>query len=165
VVRNINYLIFSTSVNPTSYINLIGSRPKLSFLNLEDPSFKPDWRGKILIIDFWFLECQSCQAKSKTFEQLSAKYKNRKDIVFLSVINGKINSKTKALQYLKNHKRGVPVLYDEDGKFEDQYDIGKLGFPVEIRINKEGRINGVIEGFYDEEVYYTESVKSINKGL
>ncbi|NIG55024.1 TlpA disulfide reductase family protein [Chitinophaga sp. Cy-1792] len=44
-----------------------------------------DFKGKIVIIDFWAMWCPSCVASLPNLKQLEATYKDKNDIVFLTV--------------------------------------------------------------------------------
>ncbi|WEK20028.1 MAG: TlpA disulfide reductase family protein [Candidatus Pedobacter colombiensis] len=44
-----------------------------------------DYKGKLVIVDFWFSGCGFCEILNKTMETIIKKYENNKNIVFLTI--------------------------------------------------------------------------------
>ncbi|WEK17844.1 MAG: TlpA disulfide reductase family protein [Candidatus Pedobacter colombiensis] len=44
-----------------------------------------DYKGKLVIVDFWFSGCGYCKILNKTMETIIKKYENNKNIVFLTI--------------------------------------------------------------------------------
>ncbi|WEK20031.1 MAG: TlpA disulfide reductase family protein [Candidatus Pedobacter colombiensis] len=44
-----------------------------------------DYKGKLVIVDFWFTGCGYCEILNKTMETIIKKYENNKNIVFLTI--------------------------------------------------------------------------------
>ncbi|NVM62194.1 thiol-disulfide isomerase/thioredoxin [Mucilaginibacter sp. SG538B] len=113
---------------------------------LKDENDRPvklsGFRGKVVILDFWFTGCGACKALAPTLYALEKKYAHR-PVVFLSVSIDK--SLELWLCTLKTNQYASPLalkLYTE-GK-GDQHPVIKdddvHGFPTIIVVDKEGRL-------------------------
>ncbi|QEM09102.1 TlpA family protein disulfide reductase [Mucilaginibacter rubeus] len=101
-----------------------------------------DFRGKVVILDFWFTGCGACKALAPALDALEKKYANR-PVVFLSVSIDK--SREQWLRTLKTNQYTSPLavkLYTEGRGDQHQvikdYDVH--GFPTIIIVDKEGRL-------------------------
>lgn len=66
-----------------------------------------DYKGKLLIIDFWFTGCVPCAMVAKAMLPIYNKYKNNKDIVFITVSTDK---KERWLEGLKSGEYTAPDM-------------------------------------------------------
>lgn len=102
-----------------------------------------DYRGKLIVIDFWFTYCGGCKILNAAMHPIIEKYKTRKDIVFLTV-----NCDKDKQQWLKSRASGA---YTSPGTI-DLYTNG-LGFehplmknynytsaPRQLIIDKNGKL-------------------------
>lgn len=100
-----------------------------------------DFKGKIVFIDVWATWCGGCVEGLPYFMALKDKYKDSKDIVFLTItedFDGMENTWKKFLKE-KKYSGKVPHLWLKDReKFDKDYCI--TGIPRYILIDKEGRI-------------------------
>lgn len=122
--------------NPAFDFNLpdqYGNRHRLS-----------DYRGKLLVVDFWFTGCHACRNLYEGFlKQIVTKYKNEEDVVFMSV-----NVDKKKEWWLKSVKEGIYCSPDEINLYTEglgrYHDIIKyhfiIGFPTVVIISKDGQI-------------------------
>lgn len=120
--------------------------PELNMVDLQGKSYKlSDYKGKVVLIDFWFMGCAPCKAEMPYLAQM-AKDMSDKDIVFISLSldsgdalmegwrkfiatkgNETLNVNLPGgftSQECKNYLvRGVPriVIVDKDGKIVDAY--------------------------------------------
>ncbi|QDW28197.1 TlpA family protein disulfide reductase [Pedobacter sp. KBS0701] len=44
-----------------------------------------DSTGKIFVLNFWFINCPPCKSEIPQLNELVAKYKDNKDVVFLAI--------------------------------------------------------------------------------
>jgi len=90
-------------------------------------------KGKVIVINFWFVECKPCIMEMPDLNKLVEKYKN-KEVVFLGLA---MNQKEKLEQFLKKTKYNyniVPDAKDVVGKY------GVTSFPTHIVIDKSSNI-------------------------
>lgn len=101
-----------------------------------------DYRGKIVVIDFWGVWCSACMNALPAVRQLAAKYANRSDVVFLGIHSaGTDMDQVKELQRLKNWTlvtgldQGSEIT---EGATARAY--GARGWPTTVIIDREGKI-------------------------
>lgn len=101
-----------------------------------------DFRGKIVFIDVWATWCGGCVAGLPAFIALKEQYKDRKDVVFLTISDDGVEAKSRWLDFLKEKKySGVMphlLINSEKDRFTEDYCI--TGIPRYILIDKEGKI-------------------------
>ncbi len=91
-----------------------------------------DFKGKIVVLNFWFPQCQPCVMEMPELNKLAAKYK--KDIVFLSVT---FEKKALVKEFLSNRTfKYRHIVENED--IINEYQV--VGFPTHILIDKKGEI-------------------------
>ncbi|UOE50905.1 TlpA family protein disulfide reductase [Mucilaginibacter sp. SMC90] len=125
-------------------MNTIGA--KAPDFVLMDENNKPvklsDFRGKLVILDFWFTGCGACEGLAPRLYALEKKYENQ-PVVFISISLDRLREKW--LATLKTNKYTSPLavkLYTEGRGDQHQvikeYDVH--GCPTIIMIDKEGRL-------------------------
>jgi thiol-disulfide isomerase/thioredoxin len=118
-----------------------------------------DFRGKVMVLDFWATWCQPCRAQHPLLEQLKTKYKNDDQVSFFS-----INSDD-------NHELVKPFLqqmkWSDDVYFEDGltrfYRIKSI--PTTMIFNRRGelasRMPGLVADHFVEHL--TEKIEEARK--
>ena len=149
--------------NLTMFNKALNKKVVLNFTDLDGNSISEDvWRDKILVIDFWYIECGMCREKLLLLDKVSKYYKNNKNVQIISVIDGSLNTKEEVKKYLGTTELPFPFLYDPDGEFVKKYGLGIEGYPVEIKIDKSGHIKEVLLGLWDfKSVYVDKTIESI----
>ena len=118
-----------------------------------------DFKGKKVYINMWASWCGPCMREIPELEKVYQKYKNNKDIVFLSMTspndaefkNQSPQDKSKDVILKKAKELGVtyPVLFDVNDRFIINYAI--RSFPTHILINSDGTFETRIAGAVTEE--------------
>jgi thiol-disulfide isomerase/thioredoxin len=96
-------------------------------------------KGKVIVINFWFVECKPCVMEMPELNKLVEKF-NNKDVVFLGFA---MNEKDKIEQFLKKTKYKyniVPAAKDVVGTY------GVTSFPMHIVIDKNSIITFAVNG-------------------
>jgi peroxiredoxin len=96
-------------------------------------------KGKIIVANFWFVECKPCVMEMPELNTLVDKYKN-KDVVFLGFA---VNDKSKIKSFLKTKNFKYNVIADSK-KIADLYQIN--AFPTHIIIDKNSIITYYTSG-------------------
>ena len=127
---------------------------KFSFKDIEGKKVSlSQFKGKVIILDFWATWCVPCKEEIPWFIELQKKYGDRGlQIVGVSVDD----TMNQAKKYATEMKMNYPILLAE-GK-EDilkAYDPIK-GIPVSIVIDREGRIAARHEGIAKMDVFEKE---------
>ena len=118
-----------------------------------------DFKGKKVYINMWASWCGPCMREIPELEKVYQKYKDKKDIVFLSMTspndaefkNQSPQDKSKDVILKKAKELGAtyPVLFDVNDRFIINYAI--RSFPTHILINSDGTFETRIAGGVTEE--------------
>lgn len=133
--------------SPASKFGVIPVRPAriAPEFSLKDPSGKEislsDYKGKIVLINFWATWCAPCLEEMPGFVKLHESYKD-KDLVLLAVSEDK--KKETVLKTMKKFEIPFQVLLDPRGEVASKY--GARGLPMTFYINRQGKIEGMITG-------------------
>ena len=103
-----------------------------------------DYRGKVVLLNFWATWCLPCLVEMPSMEKLFNKYKN-KDFVILAV------DMQEDLETVKKFKErfnlSFPILLDEEGVVATYY--GVRGIPATYFIDREGYLFAAAMGARD----------------
>ena len=106
-----------------------------------------DYRGKIVILNFWAVWCKYCKQEMPDLNELNKTLKKDNNIVILEVdVQEDINT---VKNYLKENKISMNVVLDSDGAVTEEYGI--TGFPTTFIVNKDGSLYTYIPGLTDKE--------------
>ncbi|HEY5326079.1 MAG TPA: TlpA disulfide reductase family protein [Mucilaginibacter sp.] len=159
-----NYKIDQDNINAASFAIPEGfhqpkKKPQEQTALLPSGMMAPDWtlydtdgkkmslsqmKGKIVLMDFFFVGCVPCMNTLATLDKIHEKYKN-KNVVILSISTRdsmKLVMAFKKVQLIKNQ------MYPDGGDVAKLYHIS--GAPTFYLIDKEGKIANVIVGYSDD---------------
>ena len=101
-----------------------------------------DYKGKIVVLNFWAVWCKYCKQEMPDFNELNNEFEKGNDAVILAVdVQEDISIVNK---FLNENNLKLNVLLDTDGKVAQQYDIS--GFPTTFIIGKDGSVEKVFPG-------------------
>lgn len=100
-------------------------------------------KGKVVLLDFSFIGCGNCMAALNPMNKLHEKYKN-KDVVIVSIFFRDKSNVVK--KFVKDYNIKYPVYVDTHSEVTKLYHVP--GGPYFYFIDKEGKIETVIEGYY-----------------
>ena len=119
-----------------------------------------DYRGKVVLLNFWATWCMPCRAEMPGMETLWQKYKEQ-GFVVVAVSNDE-GSKKRIETFSKLLDLSFPVLLDPESKVSDLYKISNM--PTSFLIDRNGkiisRIVGTEEWFSPEAVQLVEDLLS-----
>ncbi len=116
-----------------------------------------DLRGKVVVLNFWFIGCPGCMQEIPELNKLVDTYKDNSDVVFLAIA---LDAGDKLTDFLKT----TPFNYDiiDDGRFiANTYKIQL--YPTNVILNKEGKVAFHTVGFAINLPYWMQ--KTINEAL
>jgi peroxiredoxin len=96
-------------------------------------------KGKILVIKYWFIHCGACVAEMPELNKLVQQYKNRKDILFISVAP---DSAAQLKVFFSKTRFDYANVGDQRAFINDDLKIDE--FPTHFIINKQGIIVNVV---------------------
>jgi thiol-disulfide isomerase/thioredoxin len=119
-----------------------GATPPLALNDLDGNSHKlENYRGKVVLINFWATWCPPCRAEMPSMQRLKEAMAG-KPFVILSVDMGETESDVK--EFLKNVKVDFPILMDKDGKALKAWKV--FAFPTSYVIDAKGKIRYGLHG-------------------
>jgi thiol-disulfide isomerase/thioredoxin len=104
------------------------------------------FRGKVLVLNFWFIGCPACRAIKPQLNEFRAQFANRDDVVFLAVTG---DPEGRVKDYLKKE----PFDYLQAADSADALAMFRHGgYPKNIVVSKTGEI-----------VYWRSTIKAWDK--
>lgn len=111
--------------------------PDFTLETLDGKSTKlSDYRGKIVILNFWAVWCKYCKEEMPDLNELNKELKDAGDAVILAVDVQESEDTVK--DYLSSNNIDLNVLMDKDGTVASIYQI--QGYPTTFILNKDGSI-------------------------
>ena len=90
-------------------------------------------RGKIVVLNFWFVGCAGCALEHKSLNDFGLKYRGDERIVFLSIA---LNDKRTLEKYLSRSPLAADVIANAGEICEK---IGVIGFPTHVILDRAGK--------------------------
>jgi cytochrome c biogenesis protein CcmG, thiol:disulfide interchange protein DsbE len=104
-----------------------------------------DYRGKVVVLNFWASWCEPCQEEAPLLERAERKLA-RHDGTVLGVTY--LDVTPDSLSFVKRYHLTYPNLRDTNGEFTHSYGTDQL--PESFVINREGHIVALERGEIDE---------------
>lgn len=106
-----------------------------------------DYRGKIVVLNFWTTWCGYCKDEMPDLERVGKEFAKRGDAVLLTINVQEDDAMVD--DYLKENQLDLPVLMDYDGSVALSYGVG--GYPSTYFIYPDGTAAYVIPYRTDED--------------
>lgn len=116
-------------------------------------------KGEISVLNFTFINCRPCRAKSASYDQLKNHFRKDKSVKFYTI------HEVEGYESFKEYYAKVSNAYhDQDGLLADKLNCND-GFPTELVIDKKGIIRNQFDGFNDRMAndYLKNRISLINK--
>ena len=110
--------------------------------NTGKPLALADFRGQIVLLNFWASWCGPCRQEMPILEQLNRQY-HGKGVTLLGV-NVEPDSAA-AVQWLKATPVTFPILFDTDSKVSSLYEVA--GMPNTVIIDRKGQVRYIHRGY------------------
>ena len=118
-----------------------------------------DFRGKVVLIDFWASWCKPCQKELPFLTELYNQNKNKDFVVIAINLDEHKENMQKFLDDMQWRVR-FPVIRDPKGKIPTLYKVNAL--PTTLLVDKKGYIRYQHKGFKDSfKPQYIEEVNSL----
>ncbi|WP_121811709.1 peroxiredoxin family protein [Mucilaginibacter kameinonensis] len=116
-----------------------------------------DLRGKVVVLNFWFIGCPACMQEIPELNKLVDDYKNNTNVVFLAIA---LDDRYELKKFLKQTEFKYDII--DDGRYiASGYKIGL--YPTSVILDKEGKVAFHTVGFAVNSPYWMR--KTINDGL
>ncbi len=102
-----------------------------------------DYKGKVVLLNFWATWCTPCLREMPGMESLWQKYRDS-GFVVLGISNDQASHKKRVATFLKRLNLSFPVLLDSDGKVSEYFSVS--GIPVSFLIGRDGTVLAHIVG-------------------
>lgn len=116
-------------------------------------------RGKVVVLNLWFVNCPNCVEEIKILNQLVDEYRDNKDVVFLGLA---ASSKPELEKFLKKYPfkyqvvpNAMMIILGKFGTPDKKGDIN-VSFPMHYVLDREGRVAAKAQGIKGIEVVKTE---------
>jgi peroxiredoxin len=116
-----------------------------------------DLRGKVVMLNFWFIGCPPCRQEIPEFNKLVELYKHNPNVVFLAVA---LDARWDIKDFLKTTPYNFDII--DDGRFiANIYKIHL--YPTTVILDKEGKVAFHTVSFAANSPYWMK--KTINEAL
>jgi thiol-disulfide isomerase/thioredoxin len=95
---------------------------------------KAELKGKVLVLNFWFIGCSPCEMERPSLNDLRKLYSDNKDVVFISFAR---NDKEQLTKILKEYPISYNVVPTDKDYIKTKFEIN--AYPVNIIVGKDGK--------------------------
>ncbi|WPV00144.1 TlpA disulfide reductase family protein [Mucilaginibacter sp. cycad4] len=139
--------ILSANANKPPETRFFKTGNAFSFFNMRDVNGNvitaADLKGKIVVLNFWFIACPPCRYEMPELNRLVDAYQNSKDVVFIAI---SLDKAEQVEQFLKVSPFKYHVISDSMPLFS-YYGVDEC--PVSLVVDREGVIQFNSQGYGD----------------
>jgi len=146
IIANIIVFTFSLHVNAKEDFDKPKVRLKAPEFSVYDSGGKISLKqhlGKLVLLNFWSLECRPCIEEMRSLDSLSRHFSDSRLKIF--AISSDSNSRLK--QYIKKHKYNFKIVHDKNAEIRNMYKVKAL--PTTYIIGRDGKFLARIIGARD----------------
>lgn len=138
---DISYTIMADTYPEYKHFMMEGMEfPDFELTDLDGKTYsKETTKGKILVVKTWFLRCKPCIEEMPQLNLLVEEYKDRDDVVFLSL---SLDPEEELEKFLSTKEFKYPVIANQKAFIEDT--IGVSIYPTHIVVEPSGKIRKVV---------------------
>lgn len=134
-------------------INNVTKAPDFTVYNEEGKAVKlSDYKGKkAVVVNFWASWCPPCKYEMPYFQKAKDKYEGKDvEILMVNLTDGSRETKKTALEFIKENKYNMNVLFDTELNAADVYGVQAL--PRTLFIDKNGNLVNDHTGLITQEM-------------
>lgn len=146
--KDLSSVISNDAITEIKHFKMEGkSIPHFKFKDVNGIEYSSaNTKGKIVIFKCWFIGCVACVEEMPKLNQLVASYKNRKDLVFISLAPDTDNALN---GFISKTKFDYAIVGNQDQYISKVLDVHT--YPTHIIINKMGKIVSIVNNVDDVE--------------
>src|SRR5271155_1184447 len=146
----------SAATSPQGHVVRFASHPQPmpAFLVTDldgNPVSTAAWKGKVVFINFWATWCPPCRAEIPVLIDLANRYKDRLQIVGVSVDEG---DPAEVKQFAKEAGINYPIVMADRAIVKEYGGVPAL--PTMVVVNPDGNVVQKHEGLFSNELYEAE---------
>jgi thiol-disulfide isomerase/thioredoxin len=107
----------------------------------------PDYRGKVVLVNFWASWCEPCRAEMPSMQMLEQRLQSRHGRAFAVLAVNHGENRARIAEFLKSQPLAFPVLQDPFGRAWQDWKPGLL--PASYLIGRDGRVRYRVRGEID----------------
>ena len=162
-------LVFALSISAQKTTNAPTAAPQPTFSALNMAGQNVDiatLRGKVVVLNLWFINCPNCIEEITLLNQLVDQYKDNKDVVFVSLAASK---KADLQQFVKKHPFKYQIIPDATiiilSKFGTPDKNGDINipFPMHYVLDRDGEVVVKVQGIKGVDAVKKELEKQFTK--
>ena len=114
--------------------------------------------GKIMVLNFWFIDCPPCRSEIPSLNSLAEMYKNDSSVIFIAVA---LDGKSRLKNFLVTNPFGYRIVYN-GRSIASQYGISL--YPTSIVVNQVGNISFHTTGLtYNTVAWIKKTIDDLKK--
>ena len=130
-------------VSPASASSVSGKAPEFTLHSRSGQNLRlSDFRGQVLLINFWASWCGPCRQEMPLLEDL---YKRYSKLGFTILGVNVDNDSTKANNYLRDIKVTFPIMYDTTNAVSKSYNVNAM--PTTVIVDRNGNMRFLHQGY------------------
>jgi len=140
--KGIRNAIKEVSLIKLKYLKMEGMNfPEFGFKDFDGNKYTNEsTKGKTILIKTWFIKCKACIAEFPELNAFVEKYKENKDIVFLSLA---LDSQVELEKFLKKKPFSYSVVPNQTEFIHEKLNL--QSYPTHIILNEDGIILKVVD--------------------
>lgn len=104
-----------------------------------------DFRGEVVLLDFWASWCPPCKKSLPALVKLQAQYEG------LQILTINIDDKKKnAVEFMTRLDLNLIALYDQEKTVVESYNV--TGMPTALLIDRKGVVRSIFSGYTEENM-------------
>lgn len=100
-----------------------------------------EMKGKVVVFNFWFINCPPCKREIPELNKLVEKYKDNKDVVFIAIA---LDDKYDLREFLKSTPFNYTIV--DSGRWIASQ-MGISSFPTNVVVDQEGNVQFHANGY------------------
>ena len=116
-----------------------------------------DYRGKVVLVDFWASWCGPCRQSFPWMNAMTEKYKSQG----LEIVAINLDQEPQLAQdFLSQFPANFHIAFDPEGKTPEAFNV--MGMPTAFLVDRKGRVASQHIGFHQEKtIEYEASLKAL----